>query len=256
MRLRPSSGAGTQPGYFRTIAGRRLVKQMAVVVAAFLTGYLLNVFWLFPAPLFSKDHAVPRVLDQGATEARQRLESQGFRVRVEDQQTDVSTPRGAVVWQDPPPGVVVPPNTQVSIIVSEGPPDVAIPDVADFPRLLAERVLAAAGFKISGVDTLPAAHEPGIVIQTRPAAGLGRPAGTPVTLVLSSGPAEVTVPTVVGLPLAVARERLEVLGLRVGNVTGRSLPGRVDGMVLEQRPTGGARVARSTRVDFIVTRKD
>lgn len=256
MRGMRSSGAGAASGYFATIAGRRLLKQLGLVLAAFLLGYLVNVFWLFPAPLFSKDHAVPRLLDLGATEARQKLEAQGFRVRVEDQQTDVSTARGGVVWQDPPPGVVVPPNTQVSIIVSEGPPDVPVPDVADFPRLLAERVLAAAGFKIGRVDTLPASNEPGIVIQTRPAAGQGRPAGTPVTLVISSGPAEVTVPTVVGLPLPVARERIEVVGLQVGTVTGRSQPGRVEGMVLEQRPTGGARVARSTRVDFIITRKD
>lgn len=256
MRVRRSRSTTSAHGYFSTIAGRRLLKQVAFVVAAFLVGYLINVFWLFPAPLFSKDHAVPRVLDLGATEAKQRLEAQGFRVRVEDQQTDVSTPKGGVVWQDPPPGVVVPPNTQVAIVVSEGPPDVPVPDVTDFPRLLAERVLAAAGFKIGRVDTLPASNEPGIVIQTRPASGPGRPAGTPITLVISSGPAEVTVPTVIGLPLAVARERLEVLGLQVGTVTGRSQPGRVEGMVLEQRPSGGSRVARSTKVDFIITRKD
>jgi serine/threonine-protein kinase len=256
VRFRRPSGATGSPGYFRTIAGRRLLRQVAVVVAAFLVGYLVNVFWLFPAPLYSKDHAVPRLLDMGATEARTRLEAQGFRVRVEDQQTDVGAPQGTVVWQDPPPGVVVPPNSQVAIIVSEGPPDVPVPDVAGFPRLLAERVLAAAGFKIGGVDTLPASPEPGIVIQTRPASSVGRPAGSPVTLVISSGPAEVTVPTVIGLPLPVARERLEVLGLALGTVTGRSAPGRVEGMVLEQRPAGGARVARTTKVDFIVTRKD
>ncbi len=256
MRGRRSSEAASVPGYFSSIAGRRLLKQVSIVLAAFLVGYLVNVLWLFPAPLFSKDHAVPRLLDLGTTEAKQKLEAQGFRVRVEDQQTDVSTPKGGVVWQDPPPGVVVPPNTQVSIIVSEGPPDVPVPDVADFPRLLAERVLAAAGFKIGRVDTLPASNEPGIVIQTRPASGQGRPAGTPVTLVISSGPAEVTVPTVVGLPLPVARERLEVLGLQMGTVTGRGQPGRVEGMVLEQRPSGGARVARGTKVDFIITRKD
>jgi len=256
MKVRRSSGESVAAGYFSTIAGRRLVRQVGVVIGAFTVGYLLNVFWLFPAPLFSKDHAVPRVLDIGATEAKQKLESQGFRLRIEDQQSDVSAPKGAVVWQDPPPGVVVPPNTQVSIIVSEGPPDVPVPDVADFPRLLAERVLAAAGFKLGRPDTVPASRDAGIVVQTRPGPAVGRPAGTPVTLVISSGPAEVTVPTVVGLPVQVARERIEVVGLRIGTITGRAVPGRVDGMVLEQRPTGGARVARATKMDFIVTRKE
>lgn len=250
------SGESAISAYFNTVAGRRLRWQVLVVFGAFLVGYLINVFWLFPSPWFSKEHAVPRVLDLGATEAKQKLESQGFRLRIEDQQPDLSAPKNAVVWQDPPPGVVVPPNTQVSIVVSEGPPDVPVPDVEDFPRVLAERVLAAAGFKVGGIDSLPASREAGIVIQTRPGSAGARPAGTPITLVISSGPAEVTVPTVVGFPQQVARERIEVLGLRVGTITGRTAPSRAEGLVLEQRPSGGSRVARASAVDLIVTRKD
>ena len=103
---RPSS-VGSKSAFFATMAGRRLVRQVGVVAGAFLLGYLVTVFWLFPAPLFRSDHAVPRVLDMGVTAAREKLESQGFRFRIEDQQTDPTAPRGAVVWQDPPPGVVV-----------------------------------------------------------------------------------------------------------------------------------------------------
>jgi serine/threonine-protein kinase len=84
---------------------------------------------------------------------------------------------------------------------------------------------------------------------------VGRAAGTPIDLVISSGPAELTIPAVVGLPLAEARERIEALGLTVGATGGRVIPGRPEGLVVEQRPPAGTRSPRGGRVDLVVTRK-
>lgn len=250
----PPSASPTQR-YFATIAGRRLLRQIAVVVAAFGLGYFATVVLLFPAPLFSGEHAVPRVLELGATEARVTLEREGFRMRVEEQQPDPSAPKGQVIWQDPPPGVVTPPNAVVGLVLSDGPPDVPVPDVAGFPRALAERVLKAAGFIIGRLDTLPASGEAGVVVQSRPGPGVGRPARTPIDLVISSGPAELTVPSVVGLALADARDRIAAAGLSVGRVGGRVVQGRPGGIVIEQRPPGGTRSPRGAVVELVVTRK-
>jgi serine/threonine-protein kinase len=252
---RPDGARPAQP-YFSTIAGRRLMRQSLVLVAAFVAGYLATVFWLFPAPLQPKDRPLPRLLDLGASEARARIEAGGFRFVIQDRQPDPSVPQGAVIWQDPPPGVVAPPNSPVSVILSEGPPDVVIPDVAGFPRALAEKVLRAAGFKVGIDDTIPAASEPGTVVQTRPGPGVGRVAGTSIGLVISSGPAEFQVPSVVGLTLADARTRLQDAGLAVGAVRRRARAGTVEGVVLEQQPPAGARSPRGGRVDLIVSRSE
>jgi serine/threonine-protein kinase len=255
MQFRRPSGATPRLPFLRTIAGRRFVRQAAIVVAAFVVGYLITVLWVFPAPFFSSQHALPRVLDLGVTEARQKLEAQGMRFRIEDQQTDPAIPKNAVVWQDPAPGVVVPPNTVVSLVLSDGPPDVAVPDVAGFPRPLAERVLKAAGFQLGRTDTLPSASERGIVVQTRPGPGVGRPAGTAIELVVSSGKADLTVPSMVGLTLVEARARLTEIGLGVGAVSTRAVSGRPEGTVLEQRPAAGTLTGRGTKVDLIVAGK-
>jgi beta-lactam-binding protein with PASTA domain len=252
---RPGSARPRRP-FFGTIAGQRLLRQSAVVLVAFLAGYLVSVFWLFPAPLRPKDRLVPRVLDLGATEAKTRIEGEGFRFAVQDRQPDPSVPQGAVIWQDPPAGVVAPPNTPVSLILSEGPPDVVVPDVAGFPRGLAEKVLKAAGFKVGNDDTIPATSEPGTVVQTRPAPGVGRVAGTTIGLVISSGPAEFVVPALVGLPVAEARTLLQNTGLAVGMIRRRARPGTVEGVVLEQQPAAGARSPKGGRVDLIVSRPE
>ena len=263
MRFRRPSGAAPEspaespagPPFFQTIAGRRLRWQIAVVAGAFLVGYLITVFWLFPAPLFSSAHAVPRVIDLGVTEARQKLEAQGMRFRLDDPQTDLTAPKNAVVLQDPPPGTVVEPNTIVSLTLSDGPPDVGVPDLAGFPRVLAERVLKAAGFAVGRVDTLPSGSDAGIVVQTRPGPGVGRPAGTAIDLVVSSGRAALAVPSLVGLTLVQARDQLKAAGLVVGSISTRPAAGRPEGTVLEQRPEPGSRAGRGTRVDLIVAGK-
>ncbi|HTS87950.1 MAG TPA: PASTA domain-containing protein [Gemmatimonadales bacterium] len=249
---RPS---GARPAFLRTIAGQRFLRQAAVVLAAFLVGYLITVFWLFPAPLFKRQHATPGLLDMGVTAAREKLEGQGFRFHLDDQETDPTAPKGTVIWQDPPPGVAVEPNAQISLIVSDGPADVPVPDVAAFPRGLAEKVLKTAGFTLGRLDTLPSQNPAGTIVQTRPGPGVARPAGTPIDLVLSSGPAEVSVPGLLGLPVGDARNQIEALGLAVGRITSRFVPGRPEGLVLQQQPSAGTRSPRGARVDLIVTKK-
>jgi serine/threonine-protein kinase len=259
MRFRrPSSASSNTPRplpYFQTMSGRRLIRQAGLVAGSLFVGYLIAFFWLFPAPLFSSDHSVPRVLELGVTEARAKLEQQGFRFRIEDQVVDPTAAKNAVIWQDPPPGVVAPANSPVALTLSDGPPDVPVPDVAGFPNALAEKVLKAAGFRIGKVDTLPSANPAGTVVQSRPSPGVGRPAGTAVELVLSGGPAELSIPMVIGLPVADAREKLEEIGLIVGTVAGRPMADRAEGSVFEQRPAAGVRATRGTRVDLLVARK-
>lgn len=255
MEFRRPSGATRAPGYFATVSGRRLIRQIAIVVAAFLIGYLVTVFWFFPAPFFHSEHVVPRVLDLGVTEAREKLESRGLRFRVEDQESDPTVPKNAVIWQDPPPGMIIGPNTQVSLILSDGPPDASIPDVTGFPRPLAEKVLRAAGFTLGKPESLPSLQDPGTVVQTRPGPGVGREAGTRIDLVISAGPAELSVPGVLGLPIAEARQRIEAAGLVVGTTTTRLIAGRAEGFVIDQRPAPGTRSPRGARVDLVLTRK-
>jgi beta-lactam-binding protein with PASTA domain len=175
-------------------SGRRWLRDGLVVLATFGVGYIIASAWLSPVPLFSSDHAVPRLLDLPAAQADAKLAELGFRGRAAAPRQHPAVPAGRVAWQDPPAGMVLPENTAVTYALSSGPAPIPVPDVIGFSRPDAERVLAAAGLRRGAVDTVAADPEPGVVIATRPAGGVGRAAGDSVDLVVSGRPLPSAVP--------------------------------------------------------------
>jgi serine/threonine-protein kinase len=106
---------------------------------------------------------------------------------MDEQRTSPDVPRGAVLWQDPPPETILPPGATVQLTASDGPAPVTVPDVVGLSLPYAERILNAAGIKIGNVDTVRAAPEPGVVMTVRPPPGNGRPRGSSVDLLVSGG---------------------------------------------------------------------
>ncbi len=167
---------------------RRWIRDGLVVLATFGVGYLIAAAWMSPVPLFSSDHAVPRLLDLPVAEVEPKLAALGFRGRAGAARSHPTIPAGRVAWQDPPAGMVLGENAVIAYAPSNGPAPVPVPDVIGFSRQEADRVLAAAGLRTGVVDTVAAEPEPGVVIATRPAAGTARAPGESVDLVVSGRP--------------------------------------------------------------------
>lgn len=167
---------------------RRWLRDGLIVLATFGVGYLIASAWLSPVPLFSSDHAVPRLLDLPVAEAQAKLAELGFRGRAAAARSHPTVPAGQVAWQDPPAGMVLAENAVIAYAPSSGRAPIPVPDVIGFSRSHAERVLAAAGLRTGAVDSVAADPEPGVVIVTRPAAGIAREAGGTVDLVVSGRP--------------------------------------------------------------------
>ena len=169
---------------------RRAARDLGIIVAVFVLGYILSALWISPAPLLGgNSHAVPPLLGRPEREARNQLTALGFRPRVNGTQAHPTLPPGAVIWQDPPPGVVLAPNGIVTLTLSAGAASVSIPDVTGLDTATAQHILRAAGVRAGDVMTIGAGgqQEGGIVIVTRPGVGAIRPRGSQVDLVVSRG---------------------------------------------------------------------
>jgi beta-lactam-binding protein with PASTA domain len=166
---------------------KRFARDMGLVALVALIGYLLSGYWISPGSVFASEHAVPRVLDLSVADARERLGELGFRVRVDGERPNAVVPRGGVLWQDPPPETVVPPNSTVQLVLSGGPAPVSVPDVVGLSLPYAETIIEAAGLKLGRVDRVTSGQEAEVVLSVRPPPGNGRPPGSRVELLVSTG---------------------------------------------------------------------
>jgi serine/threonine-protein kinase len=137
-----------------------------------VAGYLVAAVWLFPAPLMPTERVVSRVGGMFEDRARRELERVGLAAEVTAREPDPLAAAGTVIWQDPPPGVAVPRGTAVSLVLSSGVPKVMVPDIRGYDPDFAQRMLAAVGLRVDGIDTLDIKGvPPGAAGGTDPQAG-------------------------------------------------------------------------------------
>ena len=165
-----------------------------------------------------------------------------------------TVPTGNVISQDPVGGSSATAGSPVDLVVSLGPVVVTVPDVTGLPQAQAEAAIVAASLTVGSMttassDTVPA----GNVISQDPAGGSSAAAGSPVDIVISSGPGLVTVPDVVGLFQADAEIAIIAIGLTVGNVTTANSDTVAVGNVISQNPVGGTQVAPASAVDLVIS---
>ncbi|HTT68953.1 MAG TPA: PASTA domain-containing protein [Gemmatimonadales bacterium] len=152
-----------------------------------LAGYLVAAVLIFPAPLLPNERRVPRVIGAPEDEAQRALQRQGFRLEIADRVPHPAYAAGLVTWQDPSPGVAAPRGSVVALTVSQGAPRRIVPDVRGLDPELARRLLAAAGFAVGRVDTVPGPLPAGVAAGTFPAGGDSLGAGSNVVLQIAKG---------------------------------------------------------------------
>src|SRR5207247_503652 len=72
-------------------------------------------------------------------EASDQLRKAGLQLQDGGGEPHPTAPQGTIVWQDPPPGVSAPAGLRVTLVSSEGPPKIPVPDVAGLDGEVARR---------------------------------------------------------------------------------------------------------------------
>ena len=199
---------------------------------------------------------IPNVAGRTLQEARDILGAEGF--SVEDVSEENELDSGLVIRTEPAGGERVRQDTKIKIVVSGGPQQIAIPasvigDAVDIATDLLES--EQYGFEVVTESQQDAEIPAGTVIATRPEPGTLVARGSTVTLVVSSGPGQVTVPPLKGLTEAVARNSLESNDLQASVAYDELQPGDPnDGLVISQSLTAGTAVDRGTVVSLVVGR--
>jgi len=194
---------------------------------------------------------VPDVVGSPVEQARLLLTGQGFKV-AEEQVVDEEAPVGEVVDQEPGPGEEVPKGSEIKLFVSKGPADRPVPDVVGKTIAEASNLLGQAGFAVKQTSEASDTVEEGKVIRTDPPADTVKPKGSAVTVVVSTGPAESVVPSVVGLTEANAINTVNGAGFQAVVEEVATDDPTQDGRVVDQDPNGNTMAKNGSQVRLFV----
>jgi serine/threonine-protein kinase len=178
-----------------------------VVVLCMLIAALLAAgsAWAVEAKLFTPSSPVPLLAGRNLPAATAVAKAEHLDVRVASRTSSITVPAGLVVSQQPAASTssrqsTLKQGSAIGVVMSTGPPLVAIPDLASFSNCH-DAAQALAGLHLVGACPPTAAQYSstvvaGAIIGTTPAASA--PYGSTVTIVTSKGHAPVAVPVVTG----------------------------------------------------------
>ena len=195
--------------------------------------------------------AVPDVTTKSQTDATNALQTAGFKVSVKNVAND-TIPANQVFEQTPKGNTNADKGSTVEITVSSGIGDATVPDVVGRTQAAAESLLKTNNFipevKEAASDTVAK----GTVISQSPSANAKATKNSVVTITVSSGAGEVSIPNVVGLNAASASNQLGQAGFTVTTKSQASATVPA-GNVISTNPTAGTKAAKGSSVEILVS---
>jgi serine/threonine-protein kinase len=198
------------------------------------------------------EELVPSVVGLPEDQARQELNSRGFKVTI-DETPSTKIKKGLAVKTSPAESTSAPKGARVRLFISSGPPPVTVPSVIGQDKNDARKQLEEAGFSVSVSRTFSDAPKNEVVTQS-PAAGTEVDKGSQVTITVSKGQEQVAIPDVVGMDVKSARAALRGAGFKVTTVK-EPTPGGQN-TVTSQTPDAGSKADKGSEVTITVASPD
>jgi serine/threonine-protein kinase len=218
----------------RRRTGRRLALAVVLVLAL---GAGAGAWWFGTGRYVE----VPALARLTKAQAADRIEGADLRATFTEA-TSETVAAGRVLRSAPHAGDQILRGRTVTVVLSSGRAPVRVPGVVGRPKDEAVVTVQKAGLAPKITEGPSDDVEPGLVAAQTPADGGTAPRDSTVTLVVSTGPALVTVPNVFGRSVRDARRQLEEAGFQV-----RVLPLEI-GHVVAQSPRAGSERKRGTTV--------
>lgn len=161
---------------------------------------------------------------------------------------------GEVVSTEPEEGTRVQLGSHVVIHLSKGPRPRVVPDVVGLSAPEAFALIGVGELQIGRISRRSARDvAPGSIVSTNPAAGAEVPRSTPIDLVITPEPTDVTIPDLVRMTPSAASRVASATGVRLSTRT-LSVPAgdQRSGIVVSQNPIAGSIREPGTTVEVTV----
>ncbi|HEV7772009.1 MAG TPA: Stk1 family PASTA domain-containing Ser/Thr kinase [Conexibacter sp.] len=197
---------------------------------------------------------VPSVDGLGEQKASATLIDEGLVVDRIVRQADDTVPSGRVIRTSPAAGTSVNRGSNVTLVVSSGPKQVAVPDVVGLTKSDAQQTLGNQGFQFTSTEQGSDTVDPGTVLSQSPAAGAKAAPGSSVALVVARAIPTVIVPDLLGQGAQEASDTLTAAGLEPRTSFRDTTDPNEDGIVVDQNPASGTQAKQGAPVRIFVGR--
>lgn len=188
-----------------------------------MTGALFLVlldFVIMPAYTnYNEGVTVPDITQVSLEEAQEQLTSYGLRFEVTERRSNTAYPADYVIDQMPAAAEIVKPNRKVYLTVNtESNPTVEVPRVLDLSLRNAQVQLENYGLRVGTISHISSRFKNVVRQSVKPNKTV--PKGTVIDLSVGDGLGEkvVEIPNIQGLRLSEAQQKLQEVGLRIGEI--------------------------------------
>lgn len=239
----------------------KILMIVAGVVVALLVLFLVaNAAGFFSGPgIVQEENDTVKVPDlRGKTEeqAKTELNKLGLGIKVENErQPSNQYDEGEVMSQDPAPGEEAKLHDTITVVLSSGEEaeTTKVPDVVGRDESDAEEMIQDAKLTVVHETAYSDDVEQGKVISSDPVAGTEVDEGTEVTIVVSKGAEQATVPDIRNKTASAAESALADAGLS-GSSSEEYSDDIPEGQVISQSIDPGSKVSKGTTVSYVVSR--
>ena len=187
-------------------------------------------------------------------DARKAIEALGLKWELDASKVASDTvPEGKIAQTNPSPGSKVKAGQTIRAYLSSGSDQVDVPDLSGMTQDQARSTLKGVGLELGNVTSVDSEKEKDRIVEQDPATGTKVKKGTTVGVSISSGkPAQVEIPTVVGMGRDDAEAQLKALGLTV--IVEEVAGNQPAGQVLSVEPGEGSKVEKNSTVKLKVSK--
>ncbi len=244
---------------------KKIMRAVIIVVAVVLVVALIFIIGR-AAGVFSSDGTrteqneadieVPNLVGQTQAVAERMCEQKNLVMEVTGERPSSEYEAGVVIEQTPEEGEMAARKDVIQVVISSGPEEITVPSVSNMDEDAAKEALIEAGFEDADITVTgqnSSDVESGMAIGTDPAEGTTVESGSKITLYISNGAEQVSVPNLVGMTVSEAQNELANRGLSDGGVSGQEYSSRyAEGQIISQSPSSG-RVDAGTSVSYVVS---
>ena len=245
------NSSGGKGGNDKTKKKRALIMIGAAVVLLLL----VLVIGLSTGKFSKKEIEVPDLRGMTYEQAEEQLKDRGLEIKEGDKVFSDDYEAGLIVAQDPKAKAKVKEGTVVTVDISMGASEGAVPYLVGMDESEAIKAIEDAGFVYGGSSEETSTKAAGTVLSQTPEAGSKAAPGSEVTIVISNGQGkrQVSVPDLRGLTEDEARAKLESNGLYLGSVSYEISKTYPKGQVIDQQYAAGNKIDEETSVNVVIS---